>query len=123
MLSIPNHRHRPQAIILFGYPEYEVEPKELKPLDNVVFFNKFGNKVQRPHLVYYDWATEWKQQAKKLKAHVAHVKHQRAAKEHGSEMPADVTAPVKERIPSPEQMKKRLRDMIDGLKKEQYRKK
>jgi nitroreductase len=114
MLSIPNHRHRPQAIILFGYPDVESQEKELKPLENVVYFNKYGNKVLRPHLVYYDWVTEWREQAKKFKLHLAQ-------KKHVSQQATSV--PKKEYMPSPEHMKRRLRDMIDNLKKEQYRKK
>lgn len=81
MFNIPNHRHRPQAIVLFGYPSEEPEPKESKALDTVVFFNTFGNRVLRPHLVFYDWATEWRSQAKNLKTHSLSAWHRVAPKE------------------------------------------
>lgn len=75
MFNIPSHRHRPQAIILLGYAAEEPEPKTTKPLADLVFFNMFGNRVLRPHLIFYDWATEWRKQAKNVKEHSQSVWH------------------------------------------------
>jgi hypothetical protein len=74
MFNIPNTQHRPQAIVLLGYPDVVEQDKELRPLTDVVYFNKFGNKVARPHLIFYDWATEWRKQAQKVKQHAAFAK-------------------------------------------------
>jgi len=105
---------RPQAIILIGYPEAEPEPKERKPLDTLVYFNAWGNRVQRPHLVMYDWATEWRLQAQKAKAHLQHLArraphriHVARAKETAAQAMLDA--------------RERMRSVIDGLKKEGYR--
>ena len=117
MFSIPNHRYRPQAIVLLGYADYEPEPKETKPLEGVVFFNKFGERVLRPHLIFYDWVTEWRNQAQKVRSHLGEIKNERVErrkkqeqekKESGAENPFALT-------------KRRIRDAIDSLKKEQYR--
>ena len=114
MLSIPNHQHRPQAIILLGYPLDQAEPKEIKPLDALVFFNKFGSRVLRPHLITYDWAQEWRLQAQKLKSHLAHAKE-------------SVSTTHKEKVmaklqDSRDAAKERVRNLIDSMKKEEYRK-
>jgi hypothetical protein len=113
--SIPDG-HRPQAIVLLGYPARDPDPKPLAKLDELVFFNTFGNRVQRPHLVYFDWATEWKNQAAALRARKESVRHTiahalPARKPHNPDEPTAF-----------EESKRKLRDMIEQLKKDEYRK-
>ncbi len=113
---------RPQSIILLGYAATMPAPKESKPLDSIVYFNDYGNKIQRPHLVFYDWATEWRLQAQKARAHIKHLttssgsavsrtkeRHERVA--HAKESAAQAMIQAKER----------MRRVIDGLKKDEYR--
>lgn len=120
MFGIPSS-HRAQAVILLGYPAETADPKDLKPLEQVVFFNRFGNKVLRPHLIYYDLATEWRNQAQKLKAHAADAVH-RARERLPKKDPE--APPVKERMKTSfEQASERIRESIDRLKKDEYRKK
>ncbi|MDD9953678.1 MAG: nitroreductase family protein [Candidatus Woesearchaeota archaeon] len=69
MFGIPEHRYRPLAVLLLGYPQegWAPDSKEQKPLKDLLSFNKFGLKVYRPHLIYWDWATEWKNKGKNIK--------------------------------------------------------
>ncbi|MBR9700777.1 hypothetical protein GOV11_02840 [Candidatus Woesearchaeota archaeon] len=116
LFEIPQDTQRAQAIILFGYPAASPEPKETKDLECFVFFNKFGNKVQRPHLVFYDWATEWRLQGQKLKAHAQNIvekgKQKREERKESQEEPGE---------PALEQARNRMKGMFDSLKKERYR--
>jgi len=114
---------RAQAIILIGYAASVPAPKDMKPLDSIVFFNDFGNKVQRPHLIFYDWATEWRLQAQKVRAHMQHLTS-------GSSASSTVrTKAHRERVANAKesaahamvQTKERMRRVIDGLKKDAYR--
>jgi nitroreductase len=123
MFGIPAHRHRPQAIILLGYPDEEPQPKPVKPLPDLIHFNTFGNKVLRPHLIYFDWAEEWRLQAKKLGPRFTPLLGKKVEKKERVTMEETAAKPARERIPSPEQMKRRLRDMIDSLKKDEYKEK
>lgn len=147
MFNIPNHRHRPQAIILFGYPAEEPEPKGAKALESVVFFNEFGNRVLRPHLVFYDWATEWRNQAKNVKEHSVSAWHRIASQRRKDAMGKDASGNAPEssfpnassgssdastherdthdgssRKRSPlELARERIRARIEGLKRDEYR--
>lgn len=128
MFGIPGNEHRPQAIVLLGYTEAIPNPKPLRPLDQMVYFNSFGNKVQRPHLILYDWATEWRMQAQKARAHLAHAKH-KAGLRREEAVPDELSpSPDEQSPPQPRadrfaEAKKRLRGAIDQLKREQYREK
>lgn len=117
--SIPAQQHRPQAVVLLGYPEVYKQEKERKPLENLVYFNKFGNKVMRPHLIYYDWATEWQNQAKRLREHVA------VSKGKLQKRFEEKRAQAKEKITSDDNPLKRARErmgeVVDRLKREEYR--
>lgn len=124
MFNIPNEAHRPQAIILLGYADQEVEPKDSKPLADVVFFNTFGNKVMRPHLIYYDWATEWRNQAQKLKSHFQEIRRKTTGTNENVERIKEriVEEPVAEKDNPLLRARDHIRDAVDKLKREQYRK-
>lgn len=66
MFSIPGNV-RAQAIILFGYPDYEAEPKETKDISHLTFFNKYGERVKKPHLIFRDYSVEWEQRINAFK--------------------------------------------------------
>lgn len=136
MFNIPSHRHRPQAILLFGYPAEEPDPKERKPLQDIVFFNKFGNKVLRPHLVFFDWATEWRNQARNVKEHAVAGWHRLRPKReerkegegegmgrtgemgNGEEPGADAA----QAQPSPlERAREQVKRRLESLKRDEYR--
>lgn len=58
---------RPQAIITIGYAD-EVPPERfLTPIENMVFFNRYGMRVEKLHIVLRDYSVEWKRQAENLK--------------------------------------------------------
>jgi len=125
MFGVPNEKHRPQAIILFGYPAEEPLEKETRFLDNIVFYNKFGNRVKRPHLMYLDWATEWKNMAKKLRVHFNWAKHdmqkKKESKEEKPSKRSDAMGQLKEfknkSGESFDDAKKKISDVFKGLKK------
>jgi nitroreductase len=117
MFGIPNEAHRPQAILLIGYPDYEVEPKSIRPIQEVVYFNSFGNKVLRPHLIFYDWATEWRNQAQKVRQHLSARKEAIVARKAEEEK-----HPPKPRENPLVKAKEQIRSAVEKLKKEQYRK-
>lgn len=113
--GIPQHAHRPQAIILLGYADGPADPKDVRELQEVIFFNQFGNKVLRPHLILYDWATEWRNQAQKVRQHLAHAREQVAERKPVEQ--------VKQRSKDAfVETKEHLRQAINRLKKEEYRK-
>ncbi|MFH1072210.1 MAG: nitroreductase family protein, partial [Nanoarchaeota archaeon] len=57
LFSIPAHV-RAQAIIVLGYPDEIPKQKDLRKLDDVVYFNKYGAKVKDIHLVLRNYADE-----------------------------------------------------------------
>ncbi len=66
LLGIPDSC-RPQAIITLGYPDEKPEEKELASLQTCVYFNSFGNRLEKAHLMLRDYSVEWEQQAEKVK--------------------------------------------------------
>lgn len=125
IFGIPTDKHRPQAIVLLGYPDYEPEPKERRDLDHIVWFNKFGNRVKRPHLVYFDWATEWQKQAEKLKRHMDWARYELRAKQKQTEEKQDAKSRIEEAreksSESIEKMNKHIKELFENLKKDEYR--
>ncbi len=124
MFGIPNEKHRPQAILLFGYPAEEPKTKDRRKLQDIVFWNKFGNRIKRPHLMYLDWATEWRNYGKKIRAHLEWaMRHRgREQEEHvpkgRRELAAEQVREMKEKsIEHLDKAKKRLSDVFRGLKK------
>ena len=49
---------RPQALISIGYPDEESAGKRMKPLTDVVYFNKYGNRLKAPHMELQDYSDE-----------------------------------------------------------------
>lgn len=89
---------RPQAIILVGYSAEEPEPKEMKPLQDKVYFNKWGVKVTKPHLIYYNISDEIARRAKEAKERIG-----------------EKAKGLKEKLPSKEEIKEkkeRLKEKI-----------
>lgn len=64
-LGIPDTA-RPQVIITLGYPAEEPEKKDLTSLESLVYFNGFGARLEKPHLMLKDYSVEWEQQAQKV---------------------------------------------------------
>ena len=65
-LGIPSSA-RPQAIITIGYKGEKPEPKELQSMQNLFYFNSYGNRLKKAHLVIKDFSVEWEQQAQKVR--------------------------------------------------------
>lgn len=57
---------RPQAIITLGYADETPLEKSLMPIENITFFNRYGMKVERLHIVLRDYSVEWQNQGNKL---------------------------------------------------------
>jgi hypothetical protein len=53
---------RPQAIISLGYSDEIPKDRQLSPLENVVYFNRYGTKVEKLHIVLRDYSVEWQKQ-------------------------------------------------------------
>ncbi len=64
LLGIPGHA-RPQAIIPIGYPDEEPREKEEKPIEDMVFFNSYGNKIENMHFVTQEYNKEISKMLKK----------------------------------------------------------
>lgn len=73
MFGIPKNV-RAQAIILFGYPESEPERKEKKRIDYLVYFNRYGQRIEKPHLVLRDYSSEWKLRSHDIKEKLSTAK-------------------------------------------------
>ena len=65
MLSIPPDV-RPQAVISLGYPDETPNDRSLVPVENITFFNRYGMKIERLHVVLRDYSVEWQRQGNKL---------------------------------------------------------
>ena len=57
---------RPQAIITVGYSDETPQDKSLQHIENVTFFNRYGMKIERLHIVLRDYSLEWKRQGGKI---------------------------------------------------------
>jgi len=66
MFSIPDEV-RAQAIILFGHPAYEPDEKKMKRTEDLIYFNKWNERVEKPHLMMRDYSKEWKIRAEQFK--------------------------------------------------------
>jgi nitroreductase len=57
---------RPQAIISLGYSDEVPKDRQLVPIENVVFFNRYNNKVEKLHIVFRDYSVEWQKQGENI---------------------------------------------------------
>ena len=57
---------RPQAIITLGYSDEMPNDRSLTPIENVVFFNRYGMRIEKLHIVLRDYSVEWKKQKDNL---------------------------------------------------------
>ena len=55
---------RPQGVITLGYPDEKPERKQLTSLQSLVYFNGFGARLEKPHLVLRDYSVEWESKAR-----------------------------------------------------------
>jgi nitroreductase len=144
IFGIPNGKFRPQAIVLLGYSAYEPEPRNVRNLDSITYYNKFGNRVKRPHLMYFDWSTEWLKLKKKVRDHTAWIRDEvgkkggkggappqgedaQAAEQHAGPQDDSRFKDLKEMHEkskaSVQQARSKIRDVISNLKKDEYREK
>jgi len=67
MLEIPVDV-RPQAIITIGYSDETPEARSLSPIETIVYFNRYGMRIEKLHIVLRDYAVEWQHQGKRLRS-------------------------------------------------------
>lgn len=53
---------RPQAIISMGYSDETPKDRQLLPIEQIVYFNRYGVKVEKLHIVLRDYSVEWQNQ-------------------------------------------------------------
>ena len=58
---------RPQAIITLGYSDEVPQDRAVTPIESVVFFNRYGMRVEKLHIVLRDYAVEWQRQGQNMK--------------------------------------------------------
>jgi nitroreductase len=58
---------RPQAIISLGYSDEVPKDRQLLPIEQMVYFNRYGVRVEKLHIVMRDYAVEWQKQRENLK--------------------------------------------------------
>ena len=58
---------RPQAIVALGYADETPQERSLSPIENMVFFNRYGMKIEKLHIVMRDYAVEWQRLGGRLK--------------------------------------------------------
>jgi len=61
---------RPQAIITLGYSDDSPQERSLIPIENITFFNRYGMKIERLHIVLRDYSLEWQKQSNNLKSSI-----------------------------------------------------
>ena len=57
---------RPQAIIALGYSDETPRDRQLMPIENMVYFNRYNNKVEKLHIVFRDYSVEWQKQSENI---------------------------------------------------------
>lgn len=58
---------RPQAIITVGYGDEVPQDRSLQHIENITFFNRYGMKIERLHIVLRDYSVEWQRQGSKIR--------------------------------------------------------
>ncbi len=58
---------RPQAIISMGYADETPKDRQLLPMEQLVYFNRYGVKVEKLHIVLRDYSVEWQNQGENMK--------------------------------------------------------
>jgi nitroreductase len=58
---------RPQAIITLGYADEVPQEKSIMPIENMTYFNRYGMRVEKLHIVLRDYAVEWQNQGHNLR--------------------------------------------------------
>jgi len=58
---------RPQAIVTLGYSDEVPVERSLVPIENIAFFNRYGMRVEKLHIVLRDYSVEWQKQHENLK--------------------------------------------------------
>jgi nitroreductase len=58
---------RPQAIISLGYSDEVPKDRQLLPIEQMVYFNRYGTKVEKLHIILRDYSVEWQKQHENLK--------------------------------------------------------
>ena len=58
---------RPQAIVTLGYSDEVPRERQLLPIENVVFFNRYNSKVEKLHIVLRDYSVEWQKQGENFR--------------------------------------------------------
>lgn len=64
ILGIPEFA-RPQSILAFGYPDEIPDHKRIKNLSIITYFNKYGARIKKVHLVLRDYSLDWEARIKK----------------------------------------------------------
>ncbi len=85
LFNIPNSV-RPQAIITLGYSDEIVKERQLMPIESNVYFNRYGMKIEKLHIVLRDYSVEWKKQHDNLSHHTS--KHLKRIKEEWHKLKA-----------------------------------
>jgi nitroreductase len=58
---------RPQAILTIGYADESPGERSLVPIENVTYFNRYGVKIEKLHIVLRDYSEEWQRQGRNIK--------------------------------------------------------
>jgi len=118
MFNIPRGI-RAQAVVLFGHPESEPEPKERKEIFHLLCFNEYGERVRRPHLILRDYSTEWAKRIEHAKEVATRQKQKIPNKE---EMKEQITVVSKKSKDFFEEARKKVGKRLDALKDEEKKK-
>jgi len=57
---------RPQAIVTLGYADEIPKDRQLTPIENNVYFNRYGIKVEKLHVILRDYSVEWQKQKENI---------------------------------------------------------
>jgi nitroreductase len=58
---------RPQAFVTLGYSDEVPKDRQLVPIENIVYFNRYDAKVEKLHILLRDYAVEWQKQGENIK--------------------------------------------------------
>jgi nitroreductase len=75
LLSIPPNA-RAQCILAFGYPDENPDHKHMRHLNQIVYYNAYGSKYVRPHVLTRDFSVEWEKQSRGFREYFVDVYNQ-----------------------------------------------
>lgn len=124
LYSIPPYA-RPQAVLLFGYPDEEPDTRPLKDFRYLTNWSQYGAKYKDPHLVVWHLSDQWERWARHAKEFVqrranqvkSRVSEMREVEESDGTEQAEPRRPKEYVLAAQEHARQATNEFLKSLKK------